>query len=353
MMANVRTLGLCLLLVLAVGCKTEREKAEDTLEAYAEAVVVHRAPYNAYVHLHPEDKAHLSVEAYAAEFEKREQSFPPKTRVSVGDVTIKDDRAEASVKITPPDGEPELRRYVLRQDDSKWRVWLGLKTLDEMRGKLDAARRLSEDGAIDEAKEKLEEVAASPFRASRPEIIETEAAELRQRLTERERSVTLDAALTKAMNGDLEAMRTATKELTEKIDKTDENFYPRLVALQEKLRMTEKQAAIEQFAFEDVRARKYRDAWGTLREVRFKTANPTNRPLSKLTVRVDLLNEEGTPPVGAVTYELVENGKSIAPGEAIEVKREIEKAPKEWENKNIAVTVSDLEFADDAKDDEG
>lgn len=248
-----------------------------------------------------------------------------------------------------------MRRYVMRRDGSKWRVWLDLENLDAMREKLDEARRLAEDGAIEEAKEKVEAVASTPFRASRPDRIEEEAGKLRNKLLERERSVALDAQLSRAMAAtDVAVMQKEAEELAKKIDADDQTFYPRLVALQTALSQREKQSAIAGFQLEEVRARSYRDAWGTFHEARFKAENKTGRPLRSLKVRVELLNDEGQPPISTLTWDVVEEGQTLAPGAMLEVKREIEKAPKAWDSKNLSATVIDLEFADEAKkNDEG
>jgi hypothetical protein len=346
-------MALTLVLLFAVGCKGDQEKIRETLESYAEAVVIHRAPYHAYVHLDPTDKEHMSVEAYATAFDERERSYPPGTHITVGDATIKADRAEALVKISPPKEEPESRRYVLRREGSKWRVWLGLATLGEMRGKLDEARRLQEDGALEEAREKLEEVASTPFRASQPDIIEQEAATLRRKLTHSERATTLDARLTSALKADLETMRSEADALSSEIGPDDATFYPRLQELKKAVKVRAKEKAMEEFAFEEVKARNFKDAWGRFREARFKATNNTGRPLATLSVRINLFNETDAEPVGAVTWDLLEDDDVLEPDETVEIKREFKGAPKEWEKPIIEVEVSELEFADEASDDEG
>jgi hypothetical protein len=347
-------MALTFALLFAFGCKSDQEKIRETLESYANAVVIHRAPYRAYVHLDPEDKDHVSVEAYAAGFDEREHKYAAGTHLTVGDATIKGDRAEALVKISPPGASPESRRYVLRRDGRKWRVWLGLAPLDEMRQKLDEAQRLADDGALEEAKEKLEEVASTPFRASQPAIIEREAATLRQRLNSSERAMSLDARLASAMKADLETMRSETAALSEEIGPDDTTFYPRLQKLQAALKTRTREKAMEEFSFEEVKARNFKDAWGRFREARFKATNNTSRPLQTLSVRIKLFNETDAEPVGAVTWDLLEDGKVMKPGETLEIKREFDKkVSREWEKPIIEVEVANLEFADEASDDEG
>lgn len=349
----IRVMALAFALLFVLGCKNDQEKVRETLESYADAVIVHRAPYRAYVHLDPTDKDHVSVEAYATAFEDREPDYPAGTHVTVGDATIKGDRAEALVKISPPSDEPESRRYVLRRDGSKWRVWLGLATLDEMRQKLDEARRLEEDGALEEARENIEEVASTPFRASQPDIIEREAAALRQKLSRSERSMALDARLTKAMKADGETMRAEVKALQEEIGPDDTVFYPRLQKLKEAAKVRAKEEAMTNFAFEEVKARNFKDAWGRFREARFNAKNNTGRPLSALSVRINLFNETDADPVGVVTWDLLEKDQILPAGETLEIKREFKDAPREWEKPIIEVEVAELEFADEATDDEG
>lgn len=342
-----------LLLLFTAGCKSDQEKTRETLESFAEAVVVHRAPYHAYVHLDPEDKQHISVEAYATGFSERETAFPPGTMITIGDVALRGDRAESVVTITAPDGESETRKYVLRLDGTRWRVWLGLSELESMREKLNEARRLADDGALEEAKERLEEVATANFKASRPEIIEGEVVLLRQSLTNKARFAELDARFKEAMKADVATMRREARELSKTVGPDDEAFYPRLEVLLEELDRRAKEEAIANFNFEDVRARSFRDSWGTFREVRFKTTNNTGRALSKLAIRLDLINENDEAPVGSVVWQLIEEGNTFPSEETLEVKREVQKAPKEWDGEQVAVSVEELQFVDGGTDDAG
>lgn len=341
------------LVLFAIGCKSDQERSAESLEAFAEAVVIHRAPYHAYALLDGDDKEHISVEAYVSGFEEREAVFPAGTAITVGDVTIKGDRAEATVKITPPSGEPEARKYVLRREGTKWRVYLGLKKLEEMRATLADAQRIAEDGAVEQAREKVEQVAEGGFDASVPDAIEREVLLLRQKLGNKERFVELDTRFTNAMSADLEAMKTEYEALSEQVGPDDEAFYPRLQALQKELAKVERQAAIEGFEFENVRARQFRDTWGLFREVRFKATNNTGRPLSKLAVRVEFKNEGSETPLGQVVWQLIEEGGTLMPNETYEAKREVEKAPEDWKGRQVVVQVDDLEFADGEKDDAG
>ncbi len=343
---NAAAFTAAVVLVLSA-CVSEEEKARQTLLEYVDAVVKHRAPYNAYVHLDGDDKEHLAVDAYAAEFDTRERAVSPGSTVAVESLEIKGDRAQAVVTVTPPNGEPHARKYVMRHDGSKWRVWLGLETLDQHRATLDEARRLSADGAIEEAKEKVEAVATSPFLASRPEQIADEARMVRDSLQNRERTVEIDAGLTRATNAEtVEEMRAAVADLRGKIAVDDETFRPRLVAVEAALVEREKTAALEGITIDEVRTRSYRDAWGTFREARFRIQNGGDRALSSVEVRVELLDDDEDEPVGQLDWELIEEGKTLAPGESLEIKREIEKAPRSWDDDEIAVRVTAVTIAE-------
>ena len=127
--------------------------------------------------------------------------------------------------------------------------------------------------------------------------------------------------------------------------------------LAEELRATgwhaDERLTIESFELDEVRARAYRDAWGRFREARFRATNGTGRPIARLTVRIDLLNAADEPPIATLSWQVLEEGSTLAPGETVEVKREIEKAPRDWDAKNIAATVTDVAFADEPDNDEG
>ena len=71
------------LVLFAIGCKSDQERSAESLEAFAEAVVIHRAPYHAYALLDGDDKEHISVEAYVSGFEEREAVFRPFYRLDV------------------------------------------------------------------------------------------------------------------------------------------------------------------------------------------------------------------------------------------------------------------------------
>ena len=345
---------LAVLLVLALcACKSDRERAAETLAAFTEAVVIHRAPYHAYALLDAADKKHLSVEAWSSGFEEREQLFPAGTAITVGDVTIKRDVAEASVKITPPAGEAETRKYVLRREGTKWRIWLGLSDLETMRTTLEEAQRLAEDGAVEQAREKVEAVAAKGFAASIPDVIEREVLVLRQRLGNQERFAELDKRFTEAMRADLDAMRKEYDALAEQVGPDDEAFFGRLESLKDEIVKRERQQAMEQFQFDGVKARQFRDAWGVAQEVRFKATNNTGRPLSRLTVRLELINEGSDTAVGSIVWQLIEDGGSLLPNKSVNVKREVESAPEAWTGQQVQVKVDDLAFADGGANDAG
>ncbi len=342
----VPALLLAVTVLWSTACKSDQERSAESLAAYAEAVVIHRAPYHAYALLDTDDKTHISVEAWATGFEEREPIFPAGTAITVGDVSIKGDRAEASVKIRPPVGDPETRKYVLRREGTKWRIWLGLRRLDEMRTALADAQRIADDGAVEQAREKVEAVAEKGFPASVPDAIEREILVLRQKLGNKERFVELDKRFTQAMQADAEKMQAEYKALADQVGPDDEFFFDRLKALKAQLAKVQKQAAIAGFVFADVQGKQFRDAWGTFREVRFKATNNTGRPLSKLAVRVDLKNEGDETPLSTVVWQLVEEGGTLAAEQTVEIKREVEKAPEAWQGREVAVRVDELEFAD-------
>lgn len=349
----VPALILALTVIWSAACKSDHERTAESLAAFVEAKVIHRAPYHAYALLDSEDKAHVSVEAWATKFDEREPAFPTGTAITVGDLSIKGDRAEAVVKITPPNREPETRKYVLRREGTKWRIWMGLAKLDELRSQLANAQRIADDGAVEQARDKVEAVAAAGFDASLPESLESEILAVRQRLGNKERFVELDTRFTNAMQADLEKMKAELAALAEEVGPDDEAFFPRLEALKKEAVRVERQVAIDGFEFKDIRARQFRDAWGMFREVRFKATNNTGRPLSKLAVRLDLTNEGSDTPLGSVVWQLIEDGGTLAPDKAVEVKREVDKAPDDWKGQQVVVRVDDLQFADGEADDAG
>lgn len=341
------------LTVALVGCQGDRERSAQSLQTYAEAVVVHRAAFQAYALLDTSDKRFQAMEGWAGSFDQTQPTYPAGTTVAVSDVVVKGDVATADVTITPPGADPVVEEYVLRREGTKWRVWLGLDVLAQQRTTLDEARQLAQEGALDLAREKVETVIQASFPASRPAVIEGEVLTLRQKLSDDQRFARLDARFDAAMQADLPTMTTELEELTKLVTADDETLFPRLGALQVELERLRKQAAIDNFVFEEVRARAVRDRWGTFHEVQFTTKNGTGRPLSQLSVRVSFLNEGTDTPLGSAVWELIEAEATVPVDDTLKVKREVAKAPEDWDGKHVNLDVEELAFADGDPDDAG
>lgn len=339
--------------VMLVGCPSDRERTTESLAAFADAVVVHRAPYHAYALLDTSDKQFVTMESWATTFDQLLPVYPPGTTVSVGEVEVQGDRGTGVLTIAAPAEDAQTETYVLRREGTKWRVWLGLEVLAQQRATLDEARQLASEGALDLAREKVESVVQAAFPASRPHAIEAEVLALRQKLADDQRFARLDARFNAAMQAELATMATELEELRKLVAEDDEALYPRLALLAKELAKARKQAAIDNFEFTDVRARLVRDRWGTFHEVQLATKNTTGRPLSQLSVRLSFLNEGNTTPLGTALWELVEEGATLDPGAAVTLKREVAKAPEGWDGTQVELRAEELVFADGDPDDAG
>lgn len=323
-------------------CQSDEEKLKSTVFNYLEAEINYAAPHRVFIYLSDADHRFTSSEKFAANYDKKSR---PDARFKVIKIEDNADLKKVSVEITEGEKKEEQIFLLTKNKTGKYRVLLGLKEVAEIRTKLDKARRLVADGAIDEAQTVVEQISSKPFRASHPEIYDKEIESVREYIKSYTERKAFDRRIGNAGKLKLADLKTEIEALAKELPKQDKDLQSALGKLQKNYYDRFRKSAIENFLFTKKSVRTLSSDWGFVKEVSFVAINNTKRPIAELSVMMQFVNQAGGKAVEEIQLDLVSKDKILQIDKEFLFKKEYRKTSPDWKGKLINVVVKNISFA--------
>lgn len=326
----MRIIILLCLTILASGCRSDAQVANDVARAFVESHEILGASFRAYTFLTRADQAVVPADEF-------ETVFPANPlfkdgQISIGPPVIDTDTARILVTLSNSKTDAIVEHtYVLNREDGSWRVYLGLLERNRIRGELQRAKALAREGNVDDARDVHRTLTQAPFDFSRSESLQEMADSLDIWLEEQERVAGLNRMLSQARTHSGDELRNALAKIESQLRSEDVDQLKQLDELKAGWRADYQKTLFDSLPEPVWRIRRVNRDGGLKRELMVTVTNSTPHTLLSGSLDVIYRNEEED--VGTREFAVPQ----LKTGEEEDLVFALDPAPEGWKGRSIHV----------------